>query len=74
MECVVVQWIDHILESAWSVDIDEWVIDRIWHRGIDSPVPVRNSKCGSGCLVLGSLSCRIRGSDLLGVVPKDLLV
>lgn len=73
MECVLVQWIDHVLESAWSIDTDEGIVDRIWHRSIDSPVPVWNSECGRCCLIPGFLSCRVGDGDLLGIIPENLL-
>ena len=69
MEGVVVQWIGHFRSSSGCINRDHSIVDRIRHRSVESPIPVRDSKRCCSCLILGSLSRRVGLSDGLGIVP-----
>ena len=73
MEGVIVQGIGNIQDAIRRVHGDRSTIDKIWHRSVESPVPVWDPQ-GGGCgLILASLVWWVRCCNLLGIVPKNLL-
>lgn len=73
MEFISIQRVVHLLLSFWRVDGDRRGHQRIRHRGIARPVPVGHSQSG-GCSDVGvAVLVRIGGSNVLRVVPHDLL-
>lgn len=73
MKCVAVQWIGHVYDTLRRIHADRWTVDWIWHRSVESPVPVWDPQTGGRGLILASLVCGIRCCDLLGDVPENLL-
>ena len=51
MEGVIVQGIGKIDDSIWGVDSDHGTVDEIWHRSVESPVPVWDPEGGGRGLV-----------------------
>lgn len=74
MESVAVQWIGNIHDAMRRIYTDRRIIDRIGHRGVESPVPVWDSEGRGSALILPSLGCWVLCGDLLCVVPKYLLI
>lgn len=73
MKGVGVQRIDNAHNTARRVHTDHRIVDRIWHRNVENPVPVWDPE-GAGCgLILISLNRWVGRGDLLCVVPEDLL-
>lgn len=56
------------------IHTDRRIIDGIWHRGVESPVPVWDSKGRGSGLIPTSLGCWVSCGDLLCVVPEYLLL
>lgn len=73
MECVSVQRIVDKLGSGRCIDGNLWLVGNIRHRGVASPIPVRDTKSCSCRLILCNGGTRISCSDLLGVVVDNLL-
>ena len=73
MECISVQGVVDKLRAGRCIDCNLWLIGNIRHRGVASPVPVRDAKGCRCCLILCDGSARISRSDLLGIVVDDLL-
>ena len=73
MEGVIVQRIDNVHDTMWRIHTDHRTVYQIWHRSVESPVPVRDPEGGGHGLILTSLGCWVRCGDLLCVVPEDLL-
>lgn len=74
MECVSIQGVVDKLSSGRCVDCNLWLIGNIRHRGVASPVPVRDTKGCSCCLIPCDGIARISCSDLLSVIVDNLLL
>lgn len=73
VKSVIVERIDHVEASMRCVDADHWVVNRVGHRDIEGPIPVRDTKCISCCLIGAALAGRVGGGDLLGNARENLL-
>ena len=70
MKGVVVQRVDNAPYTGRSVDGDHGIADQVWHRRIESPVPIGNTKGRCSRLIFRSLRVRICLCNLLGVQPE----